>query len=73
MASGPTDPAWSAPTETALALARAYHRVIAPSETLEFLDITCSASLYELLGVSRPNLSRDDSVADNPCRFVFVA
>jgi len=47
--------------------------VIAPSETLGSLDVACSASLYELLGVSRPNLSRDDFVADNPCRFVFVA
>ena len=55
IATGPVDPVWSAATEAALS--RIYHRATAPSGSLASLDITCNASLCEVLGVSREGLT----------------
>lgn len=55
IATGPSDPVWSAATEAALA--RIYHRATDPSGALAFLDVACNASLCEVLGVSREGLT----------------
>jgi DNA-binding CsgD family transcriptional regulator len=57
--SGGPDPVWSATTETELS--RIYHSIPAFSEAVASLDVTCNATLCEMLGVSRPNLSADQT------------
>lgn len=61
IASGPADPAWS--TDTEAALSRIYHHATDPTGALATLDITCSATLCEVLGVSREGLTGPDVVA----------
>lgn len=58
IAAGPANPAWSSATEAALS--RAYHRVTDPTGALVSLDVTCNASLCEVLGVSRDGLAGAD-------------
>lgn len=48
---GGVDPAWSATTE--ISLRRIYDQAIAPGSLASF-EVTCSASLCELIGVGRP-------------------
>ena len=55
IATGPSDPAWSNATEAALS--HIYHRALAPSDALASLDVTCNATLCEVLGVSRAGLT----------------
>lgn len=50
---GVVDPAWSATTETELR--KIYDQAIAPGSLASF-EVTCSASLCELIGVGRPGL-----------------
>jgi hypothetical protein len=57
--SGDPDPIWSAATETELS--RTYHNIPAFSEAVASLDVTCNATLCEVLGVSRPNLSAEQT------------
>jgi DNA-binding CsgD family transcriptional regulator len=57
---GGVDPAWSATTEAALRTV--YERTEASSEALASLEVTCSASLCEVLGVGRRDLT--DAVAN---------
>ncbi len=54
---GDVDPAWSPSTEAALK--RIYNPAIERASALASFDITCSASLCEALGVSRPGLTDD--------------
>lgn len=52
---GPADPEWSPTTEAALS--RAYQEATDPSVVL---DVTCSRSLCEVLGVSRSGLTEEE-------------
>ncbi|MFC5342958.1 hypothetical protein ACETK8_13745 [Brevundimonas staleyi] len=51
----PADPAWSPEAETALS--QAYHRVTDGLGVMTTLDVTCTRSLCEVLGVSRSGLT----------------
>jgi DNA-binding CsgD family transcriptional regulator len=52
VAAGQRDPVWSAATEEALS--RAYHRASSASDALDWLRVSCTASLCEVLGAGRP-------------------
>ena len=54
IATGPADPGWSRAMEADLS--RLYHQTTDPSGALASLDVTCNASLCEIIGVSRDGL-----------------
>lgn len=55
------DPVWSRDAEAGLT--RGYHRDPAFSAAIESLDVTCGASLCEVIGVTRPDLTPDEAKA----------
>lgn len=58
VAGGVRDPAWS--TEMENALSRRYHLAPGFTESVESLSITCAATLCEVAGATRPDLSSDE-------------
>lgn len=61
VSSGTPDPAWSPTTEATLS--QAYTRATDASGAVASLDVTCNASLCEVVGVARPGLSATETDA----------
>ena len=55
IATGRSDPEWSEATEAALS--RLYRQAVDPTGALASLDVTCNASLCEVIGVSRDGVT----------------
>ena len=57
----PADPAWSPTAE--VALSRIYRQAVDPIDALASLDVTCNATLCEIIGVSREGLTNAETAA----------
>jgi DNA-binding CsgD family transcriptional regulator len=64
VSAGSSDPVWSSATETSLS--RSYHALTSYAEAVESLSVSCNATLCEVIGVSRPDVSASasDRLAD---------